>query len=265
MGFPLSTDIFGQLAWLVRQVKLLVFRVTRIEQSGTGSAQNINQVLATGNTAANKFLQFNSIINSSALLIGNDTVNGLSIYLNGENATSNLTANLLNFTEIATGNTITYSSSGMYIGPVGNKDGLLLDDDQYKLGQSDNDSSKGGLDLNFGTGHYRIGDWADVTLPNTYNVYLDISSRKNESSIKSYYQGSNKGLYINHQSGPYGQNIYGFNDEQYNSYFGMTFSGSNEFALTFSNNFVQGGLFTTAAGNLRILVNGTPYYIELWN
>jgi len=53
MGFPLSTDIFGQLAWLVRQVKLLVFRVTRIEQNGTGGAQNINQVLNVGNTATN--------------------------------------------------------------------------------------------------------------------------------------------------------------------------------------------------------------------
>jgi len=37
MGFPLSTDIFGQLKWLVKQVKLLVFRVTRLENGGAGS------------------------------------------------------------------------------------------------------------------------------------------------------------------------------------------------------------------------------------
>jgi hypothetical protein len=59
MGFPLSTDIFGQLAWLVRQVKILIFRVTRIEQNGGGGAQTIDQVLATGNTAADKFLKIN--------------------------------------------------------------------------------------------------------------------------------------------------------------------------------------------------------------
>jgi hypothetical protein len=70
MGFPLSTDIFGQLRWLVRQVKLLVFRVTKIEQGGGGGAQNINQVLTTGNTATNKSLK---IVNSSgsAELFGN--------------------------------------------------------------------------------------------------------------------------------------------------------------------------------------------------
>lgn len=70
MGFPLSTDIFGQLKWLVKQVKLLVFRVTRIEQGGGGGAQNISQVLATGNTATDKTLK---IINNSgsAELFGN--------------------------------------------------------------------------------------------------------------------------------------------------------------------------------------------------
>ncbi len=52
MGFPLSTDIFGQLKWLVNQIKLLLFRVKRLENGGVG-AQTLQQVTNTGNTTTN--------------------------------------------------------------------------------------------------------------------------------------------------------------------------------------------------------------------
>jgi hypothetical protein len=73
MGFPLSTDIFGQLAWLVKQVKLLVFRVTRLENGGGGGggSQNLDQVLATGNTATNKTLKIVDTTQGTAELHGN--------------------------------------------------------------------------------------------------------------------------------------------------------------------------------------------------
>jgi hypothetical protein len=75
MGFPLSTDIFGQLRWLVKQVKILIFRVTRIEQNG-GSAQTIEQVLTTGDSAANKFLKLND---TTTFIETTYSANGFSI------------------------------------------------------------------------------------------------------------------------------------------------------------------------------------------
>ena len=35
MSFPISTDIFGQLKWLIKQVKLLIFKTSRLQNSGT--------------------------------------------------------------------------------------------------------------------------------------------------------------------------------------------------------------------------------------
>jgi hypothetical protein len=72
MGFPLSTDIFGQLKWLIKQVKLLVFRVTRLEHGGGGGgSQTLDQVLATGNTATDKTLKIVDTTQGTAELHGN--------------------------------------------------------------------------------------------------------------------------------------------------------------------------------------------------
>jgi hypothetical protein len=35
MSFPISTDIFGQLKWLIKQVKLLIFKTSRLQNAGT--------------------------------------------------------------------------------------------------------------------------------------------------------------------------------------------------------------------------------------
>jgi len=230
MGFPLSTDIFGQLAWLVRQVKILIFRVTRIEQGGGGSAQNINQVLATGNTAANKFLQFDSSVNSSALKIGNDTVNGLSIFLtedpsrgdvsstnltstgfgqtfNGGDATSNLTASSLIFTNDASSINTTYGSNGLLI------TGL------------------------FGT----LGFTSESTA--------------NDPVFKTTINSNDAGFYFKNNK------TFTIGKETAGSYFGI----KTDEAILYAGGIRRTNVdFNSSAGFIPIRIDGNDYYIELW-
>jgi hypothetical protein len=229
MGFPLSTDIFGQLRWLVRQVKLLVFRVTKIEQGGGGGAQNINQVLATGNTAANKFLQFDSSVNSSALKIGNDIINGLSIFLtdditsgavsstnltstgfsqllNGGDATSNLTASSLIFSNDADSVSTTYGLTGI---------------------TSTNNSYPLGLNFDFTTGF---------------------------PIIKTTFNGNDAGFYFyNNKAFVLGKNNV--------SHIGID-TNTN---ILIGAGIRQIGSHNIPAGFVQINIDGTPYWIELWN
>lgn len=344
MGFPLSTDIFGQLKWLVKQVKLLVFRVTRIEQGGGAGAQNINQVLTTGATATDKSLLFNSATSTRALTINENFISILNpedsytavyaagvIELNGAYRGIISTDNGLSITGIlpaggASSKLSVYPTSLMYqdtsvvpgnialaldlvnniytLGDTSNLSCLYIDatNNSFRLGDFNTDIK--GLDMNIGPtvgqyflgnqngtyfnvydngkdsfivtsflnggesglglfnylGQYLLGDFGGTAQPNTYNVYLDVISNKTNASIKSYYNGKNNGLYIDYING-----IYGFRNEQNNDiHFGININTPSAPALDISNEFMAGGTFATPAGNLRVLINGTPFYIELW-
>ena len=61
MSFPISTDIFGQLKWLVKQVKLLIFRVTRLEQASGINPNNpcYLEIISTTTFPYNSLIDYN--------------------------------------------------------------------------------------------------------------------------------------------------------------------------------------------------------------
>lgn len=321
MGFPLSTDIFGQLKWLVKQVKLLVFRVTRIEQGGGGGAQNINQVLTTGATATNKTLLFNDttglgttaelsstrlrFINTDDAFTSTIGADGISfesgnalqitadigIILQGAGGLGslflNIEPNLFEVTRvlggsIETGLSLDFDTNVFNFGDIENSAGLLMNvsTGEYFLGNQDgtyfrvNDADTGsfivtafpnggesGLGLFNNLGHYLLGDFGETAQPDSYNVYLDVSSNKTNASIKSYYQGTNQGLYIDHNA-----DIYGFRNEQNNNaYFGIGLSSLTGFpSLVMSNGIALSAATALSGSFIPINISGIMYYIPLY-
>lgn len=121
--------------------------------------------------------------------------------------------------------------------------------------------TESGLGLFNNTGHYKLGDFGATAQPDTYGVYLDVSSSKSDSSIKSYHEGSNKGLYIDHNA-----SIYGFrNEANQNGYFGLGASTLTGFpSLAMANGMTVGGTFTLHSF-IPINIAGTMFYIPIHN
>lgn len=101
----------------------------------------------------------------------------------------------------------------MNIGPtigdyfLGNQDGAF-----FRVHDADTGSyivtsfpggGESGLGLFNNTGHYKLGDFAGTAQPDTYNVYLDVSSSKADSSIKTYINNLNSGLLLDFNAGRY--------------------------------------------------------------
>jgi hypothetical protein len=121
--------------------------------------------------------------------------------------------------------------------------------------------TESGLGLFNNTGNYKLGDFGGTANPDTYGVYIDVSSAKANPSIKSYYNGYNKGLYIDHNAG-----IYGFRDEQYgNAYFGLGYSTLTGFpSLAMSTGLALAGGSFTFNSYIPINRGGTMYYIPVY-
>jgi hypothetical protein len=150
---------------------------------------------------------------------------------------------------------------------LGNQDGVYFHINDADTGSFIVTSFPGGGESGLGlfnnTGEYILGDFGGTAKPNTYNVYLSVNSAKNNSSIITYYEGFNKGLYIDHQAG-----IYGFRNENSingDAYFGLgssTLTGFPSLAMSVGIA-LAGGSFTF---NSYIPINrsGTMYYIPVY-
>jgi len=116
MGFPLSTDIFGQLKWLVKQVKLLAFRVTKLEIFGEGS--DLQQVLNTGNSATDVNLIIAAGDGSSAITLDQTDIFGLAVTGDYDNTQTQIYPNNITLKSNGDETIATLTSNGFYLKPL---------------------------------------------------------------------------------------------------------------------------------------------------
>lgn len=254
MGFPLSTDIFGQLAWLVRQVKLLVFRVTRIEQSGTGGAQNINQVLNVGNTATNKE------INLISTITGGSTFNGI------------FNPAYIQYTETFPDNTsITGFFGRSQIGLYNSQDNVRIN-----IGSTEGYLSQIGFTVTNGAGssiscdptQYVITSSTAITNINasgflitnaastgqTFGLTTDFTSAT--PILKTTINGNDAGFYFqNNKTFTIGK------EGTSEPYFGI----KTDEGILFAGGIRESSTdYNTPSGFIKIRIDGTDYWLELW-
>ena len=334
-----NTDIFTRLDWLTNKVNRILGALQN--GGGGGSAQNINQVLATGATATNKTLLFNDtaglgttaqlsstqlqFINPDDGFTSTVSAGGISL-IDGNSLEINVSTGILaqgtggigslalyiqpNIFEIRNivggstevGLSANFNTNVFGFGDTNSSAGLFIDAANSRFYLGDFSSNVKGIDLNVGTGdyyfghqggclihindanvdagyiatefkpgtesglglynntgEYKLGDFGNTAQPDSYNVYLNVVSNKANASIKSYYNGTNQGLYIDHDAG-----IYGFrNETNGNVYFGIGTSVSTGFAclatsLALSAATVQSNSF------IPIKIGGTMFYIPLY-
>lgn len=295
MGFPLSTDIFGQLKWLVKQVKLLVFRVTRLEQGGGGGgSQTIDQVLATGSTATNKSLLMNDTLGVFPSSIGIGSTFGNS---GGEISGIKLQGPNGNFYDI-----LNINSSTIKIDNTDSGDVSYVQSGAFSLG---NANSPGvGASLTYLGTYITNGDYYNQSVANysrivraddSFSIYLDASQAHirmydsvttgtlltttikanfisvddnatgqsaklnllpNSSSIFTSIDGIDVGINLN-----YNTRKYTIGEERAgNEYFGIDISN----ARLMGGGIHQGGAHIAPTGYVEIFIDGTQYWIELW-
>jgi len=252
MGFPLSTDIFGQLAWLVNQVKLLVFRVTRIEQGGGGGAQNIDQVLTTGNTATNKTL-INTVLSSGVIYTSslspyslyieettggftNYTTYGRSQIVYNDNTTS---------ASLAIGRTEGYSAGLGFTITNGAGGSISCDPTQYVITSS--------------TAINKItSDSINVVNPSNSGDNLTLTFNTTIQQIKTTINDTDVGLHLNRLTSIYtiGEELGGNTN-----YFGINTTTGKLIA----NGILQtGSSYNNPTGFIEIVINSNSYWIEVW-
>lgn len=283
MGFPLSTDIFGQLKWLVKQVKLLVFRVTRIEQGGGGGAQNINQVLTTGDTATNKTQTF--IVPTGIIGIGKDAVNSVlpGDGIQFQNTTNNTTTSISDFlavTNIDGLSNLRYSIYGY--NQIAFYDSRENGYFPFSIGQTNGYDNAYGFTITNG-----IGD--SVSCNSTQYVITNVTTNGtktniiNASSITAtstaagafpvilHFDANTTQMYSQFNNAEIGLNLsplartYTIGEERLSgdSYFGIN---------SIDNKLVAGvsllqtrGAHNNPAGFVEIYINYQSYWIEIWN
>lgn len=126
-----------------------------------------------------------------------------------------------------------------------------------------------GLGLFNNIGHYQLGDFGGTAQPNTDNVYLDVSSSKSDSSIKTYYNGFNTGLLLDFNAGRYVINIANLGSGD--AWFGVkTVSGIGGYQvpcldMTYSILGSPAAAVPTQFSWVRVEVQGTRFWIPLYS
>jgi hypothetical protein len=285
MGFPLSTDIFGQLRWLVRQVKLLVFRVTKIEQNGTGGAQNINQVLNVGSTATNKTQTF--VVPTGIINIGKDAItgffptaiDGIEFQSNLNNTTTSL-YELLAIKNTDVSNNIFYGAYGH--SEIGFFDSRVGGYFPISIGRSNGYAGGIGFSITNGTGDTVSSDPTQyvITSATTRNNITANSITVSDVNNSGNSLGFNFNIAGVNGSGPILKST--MNTVDVGLYFSTIrtytigeegFGGDNYLGVDGANSRLVAGNsllrtnvdFNNSAGFIEIIINSQPYYIELWN
>jgi len=140
MGFPLSTDIFGQLKWLVKQVKLLVYRVTKIENS-SGATADLQGVLNNGNSASDSNIILGTGDGLTSIILDQETYHALIV--NNEYGNNNITidGNSIILDSVGDETTTVLTAGGFYLKPLVdaiprtnvNSDGITIQDTNWNL------------------------------------------------------------------------------------------------------------------------------------
>jgi len=140
MGFPLSTDIFGQLKWLVKQVKLLVYRVTKIENS-SGATADLQGVLNNGNSATDSNIILGTGDGLTSIILDQETYHALIV--NNEYGNNNITidGNSIILDSVGDETTTVLTAGGFYLKPLAaaiprtnvNSDGIIIQETNWNL------------------------------------------------------------------------------------------------------------------------------------
>jgi hypothetical protein len=128
---------------------------------------------------------------------------------------------------------------------------------------------EGGLGLFNNIGRYFLGDWNGIAQPDTYNVYLDVSSSKADSSIRTYMNGLNMGLDFDFNAGRYVINMPNLGSGD--AWFGVKVvnipGGVQGPAIDMTYNILGSpqAFIPTQYSWVRVEVQGTRYWIPLYS
>ena len=291
MGFPLSTDIFGQLKWLIKEVKQLLFRVKKLENGGGGGVGNLQTVTNNGSTTTNQITAFsfftgygNGITddgqvltevvtfrpsitdNTKQVLLAPRTDLNISTTLNLPNPTSGyqVLALSVNGSYADANGNINIPPPSIGIDTVIGSNPYLTTNRQIIVANGTDPTygleivnSSGDVIAHFNNQYVSFNGG----LQNGVNI---TSLEIKDNFIITYYNGNPLGLYVNgsHGTVTLGQEGAGGGSP----FFGIVNdnASSGKAARLYAGNLRDTSTYYTPNGFIPIEIDGSMYYIELW-